>query len=1050
MSSYNFVSAATSAISSLDSGMKAATNAIATLDIAGMKVPTSITNFNVDTMLGGQPRGLSNFIAEIRACATTQEEQVRVDAELGNIRGKFSDTSKLTSYQKKKYIWKMCYIHMLGYDVDFGHVEFISLMASQKYSEKSVGYLAISLMLKPGDELMTLVINSIRNDVVGQLDFGQSLGLSAVANIGGMELSEALSSDIQNMLFHPNDHIARGDPTKTNPELDARVRSGLLKKASMCILRLFRANPDILSVDKALADKMATVLGERDIGVLTSAMSLMLAFVAHSPGVFEPLIPIVVGLLSRLLINRTCGQDYLYYRIPAPWLQVKCFKFLQYFKLPDGVQLEHLSEILTKILLKNEQQNETSNKSNAENSILFEAINLVISYGADAPTFLKEKAADILGKFISVKDANTRYLGLEAMTRLAKIDGPGSVQSHQQVVIDSLKDADYSVKKKALNLLYVLSDITNAKEVVEELVLNLATADTIIKEDIVVKAAILSEKYCDGDFTWYVNTMVQVILVAGDFVSEEVWYRIVQIVTNATDIHEYAAEKLLKMTQSKWTHETLVCVSGYLLGEIGVNICEKPGMSGHDQFTALHQHFLQVSAKTQGILLTAYMKFLNLYPEQVRDEVNEVFTKHSMSSDLELQQRSCEYLVYPTISSDIMENVLNTMPAYEMSADDDSNKLVAIAQGLTADKTTTDRSVWSMGQSEKDASREAYKAGMEVTAEADVENEEGTLYPPEPPTKPSKPAAKFVDLLSMDDEPVEVANNTSFTASSFSSSSSSSSSSKIELPTESAADINAWFQAAAIARGVSKRSVLFEYRPTSPVPHPLLVSVAADYRSHMCRMALFFSNVAPNDHITNLSVAIPSLDYLTVTAQDLQSSSLTPGQETRMPIAMDCLRPFTSSPIATVSYSAGGRSYSYSLRLPVTAVSFLEPMTCDKDGYLARWKAMSAENLTAQQVFSSGKPIDSTMMTYIRTVLLPEGMKTGLVEGMDASEKTVTGIASFVTGTAMPNNPSTTVSVGALFRLEADFATGKFRVTVRAKHPDIAVALKTFIVEQLS
>ena len=40
--------------------------------------------------------------------------------------------------------------------------------------------MAISLMLKPGDELMTLVINSMRNDIVGNMHGGQCLGLAAV------------------------------------------------------------------------------------------------------------------------------------------------------------------------------------------------------------------------------------------------------------------------------------------------------------------------------------------------------------------------------------------------------------------------------------------------------------------------------------------------------------------------------------------------------------------------------------------------------------------------------------------------------------------------------------------------------------------------------------------------------------------------------------------------------------------------------------------------------------------------------------------------------
>ena len=145
--------------------------------------------------------------------------------------------------------------------MDFGHVEFISLMASQKYSEKSVGYLATTLMLKPGDELMALVINSVRNDVIGPLDFGQSLGLSAVGNIGGAELAEALSSDVQNMLFSPKSrnssdyNVSHPNPTRT-PEQDTRIRHCLLKKASMCTLRLFRTNPDIISIDQDLVQNM--------------------------------------------------------------------------------------------------------------------------------------------------------------------------------------------------------------------------------------------------------------------------------------------------------------------------------------------------------------------------------------------------------------------------------------------------------------------------------------------------------------------------------------------------------------------------------------------------------------------------------------------------------------------------------------------------------------------------------------------------------------------------------------------------------------------------
>lgn len=44
----------------------------------------------------------------------------------------------LTPYEKKKYVWKMLYIYMLGYDVDFGHMEAVSLISAPKYPEKQV------------------------------------------------------------------------------------------------------------------------------------------------------------------------------------------------------------------------------------------------------------------------------------------------------------------------------------------------------------------------------------------------------------------------------------------------------------------------------------------------------------------------------------------------------------------------------------------------------------------------------------------------------------------------------------------------------------------------------------------------------------------------------------------------------------------------------------------------------------------------------------------------------------------------------------------------
>lgn len=74
-------------------------------------------------------------------------------------------SATVRSYQKRKYVWKMLYIYVLGYDVDFGHMEALNLITTQGYAEKTVGYLACVLLLSETNEFLRLVINSVKNDL---------------------------------------------------------------------------------------------------------------------------------------------------------------------------------------------------------------------------------------------------------------------------------------------------------------------------------------------------------------------------------------------------------------------------------------------------------------------------------------------------------------------------------------------------------------------------------------------------------------------------------------------------------------------------------------------------------------------------------------------------------------------------------------------------------------------------------------------------------------------------------------------------------------------
>lgn len=50
-------------------------------------------------------------------------------------------------YDRRKYVWKLLYIYMLGYPITFGHRQACDLIPMPKYKDKQVGYMACSILL---------------------------------------------------------------------------------------------------------------------------------------------------------------------------------------------------------------------------------------------------------------------------------------------------------------------------------------------------------------------------------------------------------------------------------------------------------------------------------------------------------------------------------------------------------------------------------------------------------------------------------------------------------------------------------------------------------------------------------------------------------------------------------------------------------------------------------------------------------------------------------------------------------------------------------------
>ncbi|KDD73994.1 adaptin, partial [Helicosporidium sp. ATCC 50920] len=368
-------------------------------------------------------RGLKNYIQEIRNCSTKEQEKERVDKELGKVRKKYTSDKAMSDYDKRKYMWKLLYTHMLGYEVDFGHKQAMDLIASSGYAEKQVGYVACSIFLNEQDEFLRLVINSVRNDLISRNETFQCLAFDFVSNVGGAEFSQLLTADVIAVLGN------------------GATRPAVRKKAALCLLRLLRKSPpdaDLLPPE-VWGVRLATLLEDRDLGVSLGLTTLLLGVVSRSYAGFEPCVPRVVAILERCRA-REVPQDYTYYGLASPWLQTKCLRVLQYFPPPaDPALLQSLTALLKKILSGSESIKNV-NKNNAVHAIVFEALSLALGLG-DAD--LLALGAALLARFLSVREPNLRYLALVSLTRLAAVPVVAeALRRHARAVRDCLRDPD--------------------------------------------------------------------------------------------------------------------------------------------------------------------------------------------------------------------------------------------------------------------------------------------------------------------------------------------------------------------------------------------------------------------------------------------------------------------------------------------------------------------------------------------------------------------------------------------------------------------------------
>ncbi|KAF8817550.1 Adaptor protein complex AP-1 gamma subunit [Phlegmacium glaucopus] len=609
---------------------------------------------------------LKALIKGIRSCKTVADERALIQQESAAIRASFREED---SFQRHNNIAKLLYIHMLGSPAHFGQIECLKLVASPRFSDKRLGYLGIMLLLDENQEVLTLVTNSLKNDMNHSNMYAVGLALCTFANIASEEMSRDLANEIEKLLGSSNTYIR--------------------KKAALCALRVVKKVPDI---SDHFTSKAKNLLTDRNHGVLLTAITLVTEMCQIDTAIlneFRSAVPLLVRNLKSL-VTTGYSPEHDVSGITDPFLQVKILRLLRMLGNGDGQASETMNDILAQVATN------TDSSKNVGNSILYETVLTVLEIEAD--TGLRVMAINILGKFLSNKDNNIRYVALNTLNKVVSMD-TNAVQRHRNIILDCLRDGDISIRRRALELSYALINEQNVRILIRELLAFLEVADDEFKLGLTTQICLAAERFAPNK-RWHIDTVLRVLKLAGNFVREEILSAFIRLVAHTPELQAYTASKLYLALKSDISQESLTLAATWILGEYS-EIIIQGGIVDDDQVVAITDK--DMADLIFSVLDSPYANYLirqfvlasvtkmaarstTTIPEQ--DRIAEVLAKYTTSPELELQQRAVEFASLFSLG-EMRIGVLEQMPPPELKATVmgvvSENKPVGSTKGKEAD-----------------------------------------------------------------------------------------------------------------------------------------------------------------------------------------------------------------------------------------------------------------------------------------------------------------------------------------------------------------------------
>ncbi|KIW01222.1 uncharacterized protein PV09_07266 [Verruconis gallopava] len=594
---------------------------------------------------------LKQFIRNVRAAKTIADERAVVQKESAAIRASFREESH-DSNVRRNNVAKLLYLFTLGERTHFGQIECLKLLASPRFADKRLGYLGTMLLLDENQEVLTLVTNSLKNDLNHSNQYIVGLALVTLGNIASVEMSRDLFPEVEQIISSSNPYIRR--------------------KAALCAMRICRKVPDL---QEHFLEKAKMLLSDRNHGVLLCGVTLVISLCEADEAeggeegvvdMFKPLVPSLVKVLKQLA-SSGYAPEHDVTGITDPFLQVKILRLLRVLGRNDTEVSEQINDILAQVATN------TDSSKNVGNSILYEAVLTILDIEADSG--LRVLGVNILGKFLSNKDNNIRYVALNTLIKVVAVE-PQAVQRHRNTILDCLRDPDISIRRRALDLSFTLINESNVRVLIRELLSFLEVADNEFKPVMTTQIGIAADRYAPNK-RWHIDTMLRVLKLAGAYVKEQILSSFIRLIATTPELQTYAAQKLYAALKEDITQEGLTLAGAWVIGEYGDALLRGGSYEEEelvkevkeadivDLFTTILQSGYSGQVVTQYIV-TAAMKLSTRLSEPAQiEKLRRLLMTYQTNLDVEIQQRAVEYSNLFSYDQ-VRRGVLEKMPPPEI------------------------------------------------------------------------------------------------------------------------------------------------------------------------------------------------------------------------------------------------------------------------------------------------------------------------------------------------------------------------------------------------